>query len=62
MAGKGSPSMGKRQKKSHVLCGRCGKRAYHMRDSECASCGFGKSARIRKYAWQNKTGLRKARK
>jgi large subunit ribosomal protein L37e len=62
MAGMGSPSMGKRQKKTHVLCRRCGKRAYHKRDSVCASCGFGKSKRIRSYAWQTKTGVVKNRK
>ncbi len=54
--------MGKRQKKTHILCRRCGSRSYHIRDSICSACGFGKSKRIKKYAWQNKTGLRTARK
>jgi len=62
MAGMGSPSMGKRQKRTHILCRRCGKRAYHMRDSVCAACGFGKTKRIRSYSWQTKTGVTKARK
>ncbi len=62
MAGKGSPSMGKRQKKSHILCRRCGKRSYHVRDGICSACGFGKSRRMRKFSWQNKKGLGKARK
>jgi large subunit ribosomal protein L37e len=62
MAAKGSASMGKRQKKTHILCRRCGKRSYHIRTSVCAACGFGKSKKIRKFAWQNKTGLGQDRK
>jgi large subunit ribosomal protein L37e len=62
MAGKGSPSMGKRQKKTHMLCRRCGSRSYHVRHSICAACGFGRSKRMRSYSWQNKTTPGKARK
>ncbi|MEX2721047.1 MAG: 50S ribosomal protein L37e [Candidatus Wukongarchaeota archaeon] len=48
--GKGTPSFGKRQgKKVHIKCRRCGKRAYHVRKKRCASCGYGKSSKIRKY-------------
>ena len=62
MAGMGSPSMGKRNKKVHKACRRCGKHAYHIRDGVCAACGFGNSKRLRSYSWQNKTGVSKARK
>ena len=62
MAGKGSPSMGKRQKRSHILCRRCGNRSFHIRDGVCASCGFGRTKRLRSYSWQNKTGVSKVRK
>jgi len=52
---KGTPSMGKKSgKKNMIRCRRCGKPAYHMRKSKCASCGFGASARMRVYAWLKK--------
>ena len=53
----GKPSFGKRNKRSHVICRRCGKHAMHETDKICAACGFGKSKRIRKYNWQTKTGM-----
>jgi len=37
---KGTHSMGKRNKKSHRICRRCGKRSYHISHRRCASCGF----------------------
>lgn len=47
--------MGKRSGKiTHLHCRRCGKHAYHKRHKVCASCGYGKSARKRSYAWQKK--------
>ncbi|MBD3263138.1 50S ribosomal protein L37e [Candidatus Woesearchaeota archaeon] len=52
---KGTPSKGKRSgKKTHVRCRRCGKHTYHARKGYCASCGFGKTKKMRKYNWQNK--------
>ena len=45
---KGTPSMGKKNKKTHIRCRRCGKNSYHVRKKVCASCGFGKSSKIRK--------------
>lgn len=45
---KGTPSMGKRSSgKLHLSCRRCGKKSYHMKRSECASCGYGRSSRMR---------------
>jgi large subunit ribosomal protein L37e len=57
---KGTPSFGKRNKKTHIRCRRCGKNSFHARKGYCAACGFGRSKRIRRYAWQNKkiTGYR----
>ena len=54
--------MGKRQKKLHIICRRCGRRSYHIREKQCSACGFGKSPRIRKYKWQWKTVEGKRRK
>lgn len=48
---KGTPSFGKNQKKTHVMCRRCGNRSYHVRKKQCASCGFGASAKRRDYNW-----------
>jgi large subunit ribosomal protein L37e len=60
---KGTTHFGKRGRgRTHIRCRRCGKHAYHIRHSECASCGFGNTAKIRKYAWlKPKIGISKAR-
>ncbi|MFH8080822.1 MAG: 50S ribosomal protein L37e [Candidatus Aenigmatarchaeota archaeon] len=52
---KGTPSFGKKQKRSHVLCRRCGSRSYNIRLRKCSRCGFGASSKIKRYAWQTKT-------
>ncbi|MDP7323485.1 MAG: 50S ribosomal protein L37e [Candidatus Woesearchaeota archaeon] len=50
---KGTASMGKKSgKKTHIRCRRCGKPTYHMRKKKCASCGYGASAKIRKFKWK----------
>lgn len=59
---KGTASMGmKSGKKSHIICRRCGGHSYHARKKVCSSCGYGNSAKRRKYSWQSKTsgGLKK---
>ncbi len=56
---KGTPSFGKRQRKSHVVCRRCGKHSYHARDGVCSACGFGRSKRIKKFSWQWKAATGK---
>lgn len=54
--GKGTPSKGKKNKAaSHKTCRRCGNHSFHRRKRFCASCGFGKSAKLRQYAWRNRT-------
>lgn len=54
--GKGTPSKGKRQKKTHVTCRRCGESSYHLTKERCANCGFGTSGSQRSYEWQEKNG------
>ena len=50
---KGTSSMGKKSGKDvHIRCRRCGKASYHKINSICASCGYGKTAKLRSYAWQ----------
>lgn len=50
----GTGSQGKRSRgTSHIPCRRCGRASYHMQKEVCSSCGFGKSPRIRGYAWKN---------
>jgi len=51
---KGTPSRGKRQKSTHIRCRRCGRHAYHKQKSQCASCGYGATARIRSYRWNKR--------
>lgn len=41
-------------KKTHIICRRCGKHAFHVQKRVCASCGFGKTAKRRKFAWAKK--------
>jgi len=50
---KGTPSFGKRQGKTHCLCLRCGRRAFHIQKHRCASCGY-PAAKMRKYNWSAK--------
>ena len=47
---KGTPSMGRRQKTTHIRCRRCGRNAYHKQKSVCASCGYGASSKMRGYS------------
>ncbi|MCW1301273.1 MAG: 50S ribosomal protein L37e [Candidatus Nanoarchaeia archaeon] len=52
---KGTPSKGKKARgKSHIICRRCGKHSFNVSKGYCASCGFGRSAKWRKYNWSNK--------
>ncbi|MHA2366232.1 MAG: 50S ribosomal protein L37e [Candidatus Hodarchaeales archaeon] len=61
--GKGTPSFGRRSgKKTHIMCRRCSHRSYHVQKKRCAYCGFGNSARLRKYNWTNKLFQNKRRK
>lgn len=47
--------MGRKNKISHIRCRRCGRTSYRKDKKYCASCGYGRSSRIRSYAWQTKT-------
>ncbi len=38
-------------KKTHIKCRRCGRNAFHMSHKVCASCGYGKSKKLRSYVW-----------
>ena len=40
-----------RGKKLHIACRRCGHKAFHISRKVCAFCGFGKSTKLKKYAW-----------
>eukprot|EP00298_Acanthocystis_sp_HF-20_P029536 c8432_g1_i1.p1 GENE.c8432_g1_i1~~c8432_g1_i1.p1 ORF type:complete len:101 (+),score=34.52 c8432_g1_i1:57-359(+) len=55
---KGTSSFGKRGKKSHSICRRCGKGSYHIQKHSCASCGY-PAPRIRHYNWAKKAISRK---
>jgi large subunit ribosomal protein L37e len=49
---KGTPSFGKMNKRSHILCRRCGSKSYHVSKKTCSRCGYGKSSRLKKFSWQ----------
>lgn len=53
---KGTSSQGKKNKKVHVKCRRCGEASYNQKKGVCSSCGFGKSSKRRDYSWQDKAG------
>jgi large subunit ribosomal protein L37e len=61
---KGTPSYGRKNKKTHIACRRCGKHTYHLSKKRCSACGFGigGSAKMRKFSWQNKHVIKKDRK
>lgn len=42
------------KKKTHTVCPRCGRNAFNVRKGYCAACGFGRSAKLRKYSWAKK--------
>jgi len=60
---KGTTSFGKHQKRTHVICRRCGKKSYNIRKRQCSACGFGESPKIKRYTWQTRDlqGNRKKR-
>ncbi|HID90382.1 TPA: 50S ribosomal protein L37e [Candidatus Bathyarchaeota archaeon] len=52
--------MGTKHKKTgkkliHQRCRRCGRRSYNIRKGHCAACGYGRSKRIKRNRWKNKT-------
>ncbi|KAI4292012.1 large subunit ribosomal protein L37e [Pancytospora philotis] len=42
---KGTPSFGKKNKRNHLLCPRCGNMAFHKQRRACASCAFPEAKR-----------------
>ena len=48
---KGTTSRGKRTKKPHIRCRRCGRHSYHATKGVCAHCGYGTSSKMRQYNW-----------
>ncbi|MDD1736680.1 MAG: 50S ribosomal protein L37e [Methanothrix sp.] len=53
---KGTPSMGRRHKSSHIRCRRCGSISFNFKRKVCVKCGFGFSAKLRmgRYKWMRK--------
>ncbi|MCL4340105.1 MAG: 50S ribosomal protein L37e [Nitrososphaerota archaeon] len=41
----------KKRKQVHILCRRCGRKSYNVIKKRCSHCGFGRSSKLRKYAW-----------
>ncbi|KAJ4458858.1 putative 60S ribosomal protein L37 [Paratrimastix pyriformis] len=55
---KGTQSFGLRHTKTHIICPRCGHRAFHCQDKICASCAY-PQARLRKFGWSVKANRRR---
>lgn len=55
---KGTTSFGPRRVKTHTMCIRCGKRAFHNQKKRCASCGY-PDTRMRHYNWATKAHRRR---
>jgi large subunit ribosomal protein L37e len=52
---KGTASFGRRMGKTvHIKCRRCGRRAYNVAKKRCAACGYGETAKIKRFSFQNK--------
>ncbi|GIX61632.1 ribosomal protein RPL37 [Babesia caballi] len=56
--GKGTGSFGLRNGKTHILCRRCGNRAFHNQKKRCASCGY-PDKKTRGYNWSFKATRRR---
>ncbi|MCL2549543.1 MAG: 50S ribosomal protein L37e [Methanimicrococcus sp.] len=54
---KGTPSLGQRQKRTHMKCRRCGSTSFNIHTKQCVACGFGRSAKLRDYKWVRKSKL-----
>ncbi|NLI62691.1 MAG: 50S ribosomal protein L37e [Methanosarcinaceae archaeon] len=54
---KGTPSMGKRQKRTHTVCRRCGRVSKNVHTKQCTACGFGRMKCRRDYRWKLKAKL-----
>nr|XP_042122194.1 60S ribosomal protein L37-like [Peromyscus maniculatus bairdii] len=54
---RGTSSFGKRRKKMHTLCRRCGSKACHLQKSACGKCGY-PAKRKRKCNWSAKAKRR----
>lgn len=53
--GKGTPSLGRKNKTAtHTTCRRCGNHSFHRSKKYCASCGFGRTAKLRKPSWRRR--------
>jgi large subunit ribosomal protein L37e len=48
---KGTTSMGRKDKVTHIRCRRCGSHSYHRQKKRCAYCGYGNTTRMRSYNW-----------
>mmetsp|Transcript_6929 Transcript_6929/g.20385 ORF Transcript_6929/g.20385 Transcript_6929/m.20385 type:complete len:94 (+) Transcript_6929:91-372(+) len=51
---KGTSSFGKRHSKTHTTCRRCGRVSFHIQKKICSSCGYGLSAKMRRFNWTEK--------
>ncbi|PKM92280.1 MAG: 50S ribosomal protein L37e [Euryarchaeota archaeon HGW-Euryarchaeota-1] len=58
----GPATAGRRHTPTHKICRRCGEHSLHIAKGICAGCGFGRTKKLKQYAWQNKKLSGKVRK
>ncbi|NMB86457.1 MAG: 50S ribosomal protein L37e [Methanothrix sp.] len=46
--------MGRRHKRSHIRCRRCGSISFNFKRKVCVKCGFGISSKLRSHKWMRK--------
>eukprot|EP00937_MAST-01D_sp_MAST-1D-sp2_P007641 g7641.t1 len=56
---KGVGRTGTRNDKTHTRCRRCGVFSYHIQKKVCASCGYGRQIKMRRYGQHAKAMRRR---
>jgi large subunit ribosomal protein L37e len=58
---KGTASKGLKRNKGrlHIRCRRCGRASYHKIKSVCSKCGYGNSAKLKRFNWNKKDVTKK---
>jgi large subunit ribosomal protein L37e len=51
----------KRGKTLHIMCRRCGRRAYNVKKKRCAACGYGESSNVIRYSYKTRKVSRERR-
>jgi large subunit ribosomal protein L37e len=58
---KGTAARGLKRNKGrlHIRCRRCGRASYHKIKGVCSKCGYGNSAKLKRFNWNKKDVTKK---